>query len=694
MVLVAILFNYHWYQAILAGTFTFYNDSVGLVTVVTNPTTYAPNIGDRTYDTVYLGASESASAAYVTSIVMQPGDTLSLVSQAGSDVWIPASGSAVLNAPIFRGIPSSVTPTFGSNSTSIATTAFVQQQGWEFPGSGFGFTTSQTLTIAQLNTWGQFQATSLTITLPLGSTVPAGYTFTFLGGSFGGTVQGNGTDIIRNATNIAANTFAVEIGQTVSLAFDTDAGGGWYVIAIGGASGDVTSFNTRTGAVTFEASDITGVGGALLASPAFTGIPTAPTATAGTDTTQLATTAFVTGAVTNVITTIESGSVMSFNARTGAITFEASDITDVGGALLASPAFTGIPTAPTATAGTDTTQLATTAFVTTAIANVEAGTVLSFNTRTGAVMLEASDITGVGGALLASPAFTGIPTAPTAAVGTNTTQLATTAFVNSAVAQPVGMSAVGNYRYWANQILLANQAGGIVYLTGTGGYTITLPTAASVTNYTGFILSNLSTNTVLLEAEGTDTIDDGATSSNTSGGATATSIMLAPGDNLFIMSDGMSTWHRAYWSNMISPTFYGVPTASTAAAGTNTTQLATTAFVAASKYYDVMGGVSGTITSGQLLLQYIGARTVTFPVGLTGSQGYVSIPATDSVTLTIAANGNSVGTIVFAAGSHTATFTASAAFTVSPGQLITVTAPATADATFANVSFTLLGIAS
>jgi hypothetical protein len=52
--------------------------------------------------------------------------------------------------------------------------------------------------------------------------------------------------------------------------------------------------------------------------------------------------------------------------------------------------------APTAAAGTNTTQLATTAFVTT------------------------------------SPVFTGTPTAPTAAAGTSTTQLATTAFVTAA----------------------------------------------------------------------------------------------------------------------------------------------------------------------------------------------------------------------------------------------------------------------
>src|SRR5260221_392156 len=73
-----------------------------------------------------------------------------------------------------------------------------------------------------------------------------------------------------------------------------------------------------------------------------------------------------------------------------------------GGAPLNSPAFTGIPTAPTAANGTNTTQLATTAFV---LANP--GT----------------------GAPINSPSFTGVTLAPTAANGTNTTQIATTAFV-------------------------------------------------------------------------------------------------------------------------------------------------------------------------------------------------------------------------------------------------------------------------
>ena len=109
---------------------------------------------------------------------------------------------------------------------------------------------------------------------------------------------------------------------------------------------------------------------------ALTGTPSAPTATAGTNTTQVATTAFV----------------------------QAFD--DAAKANLASPTFTGVPAAPTATAGTNTTQLATTAFV------------------------QAFD--DAAKANLASPTFTGVPAAPTATAGTNTTQLATTAFVQAA----------------------------------------------------------------------------------------------------------------------------------------------------------------------------------------------------------------------------------------------------------------------
>lgn len=60
----------------------------------------------------------------------------------------------------------------------------------------------------------------------------------------------------------------------------------------------------------------------------------------------------------------------------------------------------------------------------------------------------------------ASPAFTGVPTAPTAAIGTNTTQLATTAFVQSSI--PVGLITM-----WSGSI--ASIPAGWALCDGTSG---------------------------------------------------------------------------------------------------------------------------------------------------------------------------------------------------------------------------------
>jgi hypothetical protein len=121
-----------------------------------------------------------------------------------------------------------------------------------------------------------------------------------------------------------------------------------------------------------------------------------------------------------------------YGEGTGGAGGTATVVVQVGGygyfAPINSPTFTGVPAAPTATPGTTTTQLATTAFVGNAVAAATAG-VSSWNTRTGAVTLTLADVTGVGGAPIASPTFTGTPAAPTPANGNNTTQLATTQYV-------------------------------------------------------------------------------------------------------------------------------------------------------------------------------------------------------------------------------------------------------------------------
>lgn len=226
----------------------------------------------------------------------------------------------------------------------------------------------------------------------------------------------------------------------ISTAFGllpTLAGNGGLVVAVnlGGTALTVVpgSTITTTGAFTTifaQAANVTltlpGVNGtlALLASPAFTGTPTAPTASGGTNTTQIATTAFVTAAVGS------GGVVSSVAGRTGAVVLTNADIS--GSAPLASPALTGVPTAPTASGGTNTTQLATTAFVTAAVGS--GGVVSSVAGRTGAVVLAVADVSGA--APLASPALTGNPTAPTATAGDNDTSIATTAFVQTMPAAP------------------------------------------------------------------------------------------------------------------------------------------------------------------------------------------------------------------------------------------------------------------
>src|SRR5215471_20081006 len=204
----------------------------------------------------------------------------------------------------------------------------------------------------------------------------------------------------------------------------------------------VTSFNGRTGAVSLTLADVTGVGGAPTNSPTFTGVPAALTAAANSNSAQLATTMYVDRAVS----TLQANSVTSFNTRQGAVTLTLTDVTGVGGAPAANPIFTGVPITPTAAPGTNTQQIASTQFVTNAVTTLQTNSVNSFNGRTGVVGLTTNDITNAGGAPIASPAFSGLPNAPTAAPGTSTSQLATTAFVQAAITASVGGVASFNTR--------------------------------------------------------------------------------------------------------------------------------------------------------------------------------------------------------------------------------------------------------
>lgn len=118
---------------------------------------------------------------------------------------------------------------------------------------------------------------------------------------------------------------------------------------------------------------------------------------------------------------------------------------DTTRAPVASPALTGTPTAPTASADTNTQQLATTAFVLgqagDAVPAMNGAAATGTSPRYSRQdHVHPADTTR---APIASPALTGTPTSPTAPVGTNTTQIATTAFATAgdALASPPGMVA-------------------------------------------------------------------------------------------------------------------------------------------------------------------------------------------------------------------------------------------------------------
>lgn len=136
---------------------------------------------------------------------------------------------------------------------------------------------------------------------------------------------------------------------------------------------------------------------------------------------------------------------------TGNTWLNIADSTSVAASIEAakiSPAFLGVPTAPTPPSGTANTQIATTAFVTN------------------------------------SPQFTGVPTAPTPGDGTANTQIATTAFVASSIVSLSGniSGVLGNMAFQnANAVSIT---GGTISGIDLGGLTGVLTIAQGGTNAT------------------------------------------------------------------------------------------------------------------------------------------------------------------------------------------------------------------
>lgn len=242
-----------------------------------------------------------------------------------------------------------------------------------------------------------------------------------------------------------------------------------FVMQAVAAGAGVVSFNGRQGAITLTTADITAAGGAPTVSPALTGNPTAPTPPATDASSSVATTQYVQNVVAGQ-------AVVSFNGRRGVVNLTLGDVTSVGGAPLNSPAFTGTPTSTNPPTGDASTRVATTEFVTNAVVAASSG-VVSFNTRQGVVTLQAADISGAGGALLAGPVFTGQPEAPTPPANDASTRLATTEFVETAITSMAPIVTSFNTRTGAVALQLAD-------VTSVGGAPLASPTFTGSPNTT------------------------------------------------------------------------------------------------------------------------------------------------------------------------------------------------------------------
>ncbi|QMV49786.1 MAG: GDSL lipase and tail fiber [Cryophage ML09] len=472
-----------------------------------------------------------------------------------------AGGGAPLASPAFTGVPTAPTAALSTNTTQLATTAFVLANAVSTVSPTFtGVPLAPTATVGTNTT--QIATTAFVLANAVSTTSPA---FTGIPTAPTATVGTNTTQLATTAfvissiapyltTAIAATTYAplaspvltgVPVGPTAAVATNT------------------TQLATTAFVIANAVSTV---------SPTFTGVPLAPTATAGTNTTQIATTAFVvtsltpyalTSSLSVYLTTATAGTTYAPlaspaltgvpTAPTAAVATNTVQIATTAFVLAnavstVSPAFTGIPTAPTATAGTNTTQLSTTAFVVAAVAPY-------LTTAIAATTY----------APLASPSLTGIPVAPTATAGTNTTQLATTAFVVAAVA-PYLTTAIAGTTYAP----IASPS-----LTGIP----LAPTAAVATNTTqiattAFVIAN-AVSTVSPAFTGTPTAPTAAAATSTTQIATTAFVTTALA---FYLTTAIAT---TTYAPLASPTLTGIPLAPTATVGTNTTQLATTAFVTA-----------------------------------------------------------------------------------------------------------------
>lgn len=179
--------------------------------------------------------------------------------------------------------------------------------------------------------------------------------------------------------------------------------------------------------------------------------------------------------------------------------------------------------------------------------------------------------------------------------------------------------------------------------------------------------------------------------SATSGG-TVTSVDLAVPGLLYTVSGGPITGSGALTFSLKTQaknTFLAGP-----ASGADATPVmrALTQADLPAQPFDLTAFYPGVPSASALVTRVPVARAVTFAAALAGSVGKARIAATAQTDFDVQKNGTSVGTIRFAAAATSATFISASGFTCAAGDIVSIAAPATADATLADVGIVLAGV--
>lgn len=285
-------------------------------------------------------------------------------------------------------------------------------------------------------------------------------------------------------------------------------------------------------------------------------------------------------------------------------------------------------------------------------------------------------------AALASPEFTGVPKAPTAIAGDSSTQIATTAFVMTAISAAMtgGLVYVGTWDtsnavdYSALNSYRPIKKGNMFRCIGTGckidsveynadDVIIFNRDISTSTNITTVAIDKYdhtqSEDTVLLDAIQVLTNKTIDASNNTisnlalsmfASGVILTALSGSPSDTAILTEKAVKTLLDLK-APLSSPALTGIPTAPTADAGTNTTQIATTEFVKTA-VDNAQGGIVKVETYNNTSMtptDGVCTWTVTHTLGTddvicqvyevsTGDKVIMDIEATSSTVVTIKLN--------------------------------------------------------